>query len=518
MQTLLLSILFVCLLVDIGLVLFTLTRPDRKRTSSFSALCLVLLIYTLGYMAEVFAVSPESAFVALVVENFSIPLIAPLYMLTSFSLFVPSRYRNSYLIWAMAYGLIFFTIVLTNEFHQMYYTSIEIASTNSYYYLQLGRGPLFFLNQGIAIVCMFTSYSIMLNRFFRGSKKLRRQMAFFIVGSVVTFIANVLNFSGLLPAGLDPTPIAMTLSLVLFSISFLTDDLMDVVVRARNMGLETMENAFVVLDTDADFLYCNQSAARLFPDLQHFEGTEPITDVENWPEELTNLAGAQHSVFTLTQNGKERNYRANIREINSWNAKQIGLSVIIQDITEETRLIHQLEALATTDSLTGILNRRRFFEMIDRELEAARRFGRTTALIMFDLDHFKRINDAYGHNIGDEVLKGAVSAISAQLRVYDVFGRVGGEEFLIFTQSPGQNGLMSFAERLRSTLEKLQVNCDDNSVQFTASFGITEILPGEDINLAFKRADAAMYRAKREGRNRVAFDDQNGSIPENSND
>ena len=143
--------------------------------------------------------------------------------------------------------------------------------------------------------------------------------------------------------------------------------------------------------------------------------------------------------------------------------------------------------------------------MIERELEIARRHNYTTELIMFDIDNFKKVNDVYGHNIGDLVLKEAVKVVRANLRSYDIFGRMGGEEFIIFTKNPGREGLVSFAERLRETLEELQINSDKGTVRLTASFGISEIPPNGNFKDALNKADLAMYCSNNEGRNRVSM-------------
>lgn len=502
------DVLLVCLVillaVDIGIIFFSITRYDRKRASCFTILCGMVLVYTLGYVAELYATTADAARVALVVENFSIPGIPGFFLLTYISMFLPMKYRLWYNAAATAYGLIFFIIVLTNGLHQLYYTSVEMVFSGGHYFVKLGRGPLYFVNQAVAVVLMVATYISILLQFVRGSKKLRRQMIYLIIGSLVSFIANLLNFSGLLPTGLDPTPFALTLGLAFFSISVIVDDLMDVVVQARNTAVETMDDAFIVLDNDADFLYCNQSAVDIFPALEAFQGTEPISGLENWPSELTSLQQDQQAAFSLSDENGVRHYRATVRKISGeWGEKPVGMSVVIHDTTEETLLFEKLEQLASTDPLTDILNRRRFFEMAQRELGASKRKSETTALIMFDIDYFKKINDNYGHDIGDIALKKVASTVCGQLREYDIFGRIGGEEFAIFTQSPGREGLLSFVSRLRKAIEDLQVECETGSIRLTASFGIYEIPPGGKIEDAFKKADLAMYRAKAEGRNKV---------------
>lgn len=502
MQTTLLGVLFFCLFIDLGLVLFTVTRPDRRRTASFNILCFVLTIYTLGYIVEVLATTADEAFLALIMENFAIAQIAPFFFLTSISFFAPQRYRHWQIAVAGLYGVAVFMIVAANPMHGLYYTSIEMIFSGGSHFTRLGRGILFFANQATAFALMLIAYYMLLKRFIRGSRKLRRQMLFFLIGATISFASNCLNITGVLPPGVDPTPIAMSVGLVCFSMSFLQDDLMDVVVRAKDNAVETMDSAFVVVDTDGGFLYCNKAAIRLFPVLRTFQGTEAMSTVEHWPRGLRELREGDELHFELGAEDERSYYRARVRKLFR-RSSAMGFSISIDDVTEQTHLIQKLEELATTDPLTGIFNHRYFFELVEREMKIAERFSRTTAFITFDIDHFKRINDEYGHLAGDDVLKELTAQICSQLRVYDVFGRVGGEEFMIFTQSNGADRLVAFAERLRKGVEDMRVMTEKGTICFTASFGICEMLPGAELSAARERADAAMYRAKQGGRNRV---------------
>jgi len=158
-----------------------------------------------------------------------------------------------------------------------------------------------------------------------------------------------------------------------------------------------------------------------------------------------------------------------------------------------------LEELANTDPLTQLPNRRALYLAIGGLLESAAR-GTPGSLILFDLDHFKSINDTFGHNAGDEVLIGTARLLRATLRPGDQLGRWGGEEFLIAL--PGVSGVQAeqIAERLRALLEAARFA---EVGQVTASFGVTACLPDDDLTRCTARADAALYRAKAAGRNRV---------------
>ena len=159
-----------------------------------------------------------------------------------------------------------------------------------------------------------------------------------------------------------------------------------------------------------------------------------------------------------------------------------------------------LEELVTTDALTGALNRRKFNELTQAELERARRYGHPLALFILDIDHFKRVNDTYGHEAGDQVLVTLADILRAGIRATDSLARWGGEEFVVLSPGATVEGAAELAERLRAAAAAH----DHVSVgKVTASFGVTQHCVGETPDELFARADEALYRAKDGGRDRV---------------
>ena len=163
-----------------------------------------------------------------------------------------------------------------------------------------------------------------------------------------------------------------------------------------------------------------------------------------------------------------------------------------------------LRELATTDGLTGVANRRQFLARAEEELARVQRFDQPAALLMLDLDHFKRINDTHGHAAGDAVLIAFTATVNDALRKVDCVGRMGGEEFAVLLTGCEIGDAHLFAERLRQLVADLKVNCDHQDIGVTVSIGIAS-MQRADVSPAsvLERADAALYRAKVAGRNRV---------------
>jgi len=171
-----------------------------------------------------------------------------------------------------------------------------------------------------------------------------------------------------------------------------------------------------------------------------------------------------------------------------------------KDVTDRVRMEDEIRRVAHTDWLTGVANRLSLGNTLEAEIERSQRYGRPLSLIMFDLDHFKAVNDQYGHEAGDEVLKALAQTVSAELRDADTLGRWGGEEFIIVVPETRLVGATALAEKLRqavSTMSVPGVPC------VTASFGVAELASGDSAKLLARRADEAMYQAKQAGRDRV---------------
>ncbi len=167
----------------------------------------------------------------------------------------------------------------------------------------------------------------------------------------------------------------------------------------------------------------------------------------------------------------------------------------------------RLEQLAQTDPLTQLLNRRALTERITAEMERALRYDSTLALLMIDLDHFKRVNDTYGHLVGDDVLRDVAKLLVDTIRVSDIVARYGGEEFLVLLPETDDAGAESFADRIRAAVEEHDFTDggEHPQLRLTASIGVA-MYPAarvESVEDLFARADAALYRAKADGRNRV---------------
>jgi diguanylate cyclase (GGDEF)-like protein len=175
----------------------------------------------------------------------------------------------------------------------------------------------------------------------------------------------------------------------------------------------------------------------------------------------------------------------------------------IRDVTENQRTVERLNEMAMLDSLTGIYNRRSFIQTAEEALIKANNLHHPMSVMMLDVDLFKRVNDQYGHQEGDQVLIRLSNEMTSSFRKSDVIARIGGEEFAVLLEFTTLENGVKLAEKFRKRFEKVKFNHEDGTFYCTISIGVSSLLPNETFSDFMKRSDEALYEAKETGRNKV---------------
>lgn len=517
------ALLLITFMGNSALTVFSIKRKDNSRSAYFALFTLAAAMYSLGYMLLELSESYDAVINALRVANLGIPLIGP-----GFSLIVLSLFRPRLIKWWMApglliYGAVMFMFAMFADVSGIYYSSVEtgnlakIAGSSGAYVIK--SGIIYWIQRGFGLACMCATHFVFLQYFINGNKKFRTRTRYILIGFSLAVAANITLIIIAVAFPLRHifviTPFIFTILFMPFFINLAKHQPLNTAAIASNTAIEIMNDAIIITDDDWGFLSCNASAKLLFPSLSSYEENEPIINIKDWPDELAfiteDFAAADcEKVFTRTdETGKIITYKATINKINKSEGCITGWYIVIRDATDVTNLVNQLEGLATTDPLTGVANRRYFLERVHRELIMAERLNLSNALIMYDIDDFKKVNDTYGHVAGDTVLCAVVDTIKRQLRSYDILGRYGGEEFVIFTTATEEDMIYKFAMRLCKAIEKTPITYEDITISVTASFGAVQIYPGDTFEDAMLAVDSAMYKAKHNGKNQVMI----GVIP-----
>jgi diguanylate cyclase (GGDEF)-like protein len=198
-----------------------------------------------------------------------------------------------------------------------------------------------------------------------------------------------------------------------------------------------------------------------------------------------------------------RSFDRETLKLAEWIAAQAGIAF------ENARLHDEVRRQATTDELTALVNRRRFIEALELELERAKMFRTPLTVVLADLDDFKRINDSFGHHAGDYALRAFGELLRNHVRDVDVAGRIGGEEFAVFLPETRVEAATAVAARMREALASSRITLPEGAqIRLTASFGIAESVSGQSTDELLRQADAALYEAKRAGKNRFTVAQQ----------
>ncbi len=236
------------------------------------------------------------------------------------------------------------------------------------------------------------------------------------------------------------------------------------------------------------------------------------------PQEAAKIMDAiQHTIETgkiqvveykiPVQTGTERWFEGRIALMEKTENGRSKVVIMATDTTERVQLYQEVQRLANLDVLTGCFNRRHFMEKATEEVSRAMRYNHPLSLLMMDIDHFKGLNDRFGHQMGDQVLCKLVLVCQKQVRSEDLLGRYGGEEFVVLMPETGAAGARLVSERLREKIEKMVINTPETKCSITVSVGLTCLEKGFDkkntLDTLIRSADKALYAAKAAGRNCV---------------
>ncbi len=493
-----------------GLALYAGATYTAPGTKSYVGLMCSVAIYCFGYALELNQSTLQGMFYALRFEYLGIPFLPVFWVIlalqyTGYGPVLPKWFYKSLFV----LPIITVLLINTNSLHHLHYSSMELNTAGPFPVVKFSKGIWYHVNIFYMDVCFFVGNLLFLRMMLRSVGRTRKQAVAMFVASIIPWVGDFIYQSGLMPYNIDLVPFTFTMVGPLFGLALFRFKMFDFVPIARHTVFDYVKDPVIVLDNADRLADFNRAAARVFDTLssraigsatQHFLYNCPelrryISSEQNVSEEIELICNNVYHVFELS-----------VVPIEGKGRQPVGRVFILHDITKAHQLLEQLREQAITDGLTGIYNHRYFMELSDKLLQQMIRYGRAASLIIMDLDHFKRVNDHYGHLAGDEVLRRTAALLQGILRDSDVFGRYGGEEFVFFLPETEPDTAMQLAERLRRALAEQEVDTEGQKIRISGSFGVAGyVRAGEDssLELLCKRADKALYAAKEKGRDRV---------------
>lgn len=502
-------IVFLTGFFSVGLTAYSFSR----RHSEESALPLAALmgasgIYMVGNGLMLQQTDAASAFQYICLEYFGIAFIPACFIALAVT-FSPKRrqFFAPLVPVAVVISVLLLVAVLTNDWHHLYYTAITMDTSGPFPTVRLTRGPLSLIKTIYFMAAMVFAIIRYAKRIFDTGGIDSERMALFIAAFALGVISQIVALSGIVPWNLDVFPLFLLPICTLMAYGIRNKDLFDIGSRASKLVVNAMGDAVLVILGDGTILDANPAVRRFFPEADTKLTGENLKTLSPDLAALCEKLECGSSGEIVIKSGEESLFASvDMLQISGTGRKRAGVALILHDTTEAKRHVTLLEELVIHDGLTGCYTRRHWLSIAERELVRSRRNLRPFAVIMIDIDHFKKINDTRGHAVGDVVLKNVTDAIQAHLRSTDSLGRLGGEEFAVLLPETTLDTAIVTAERLRLTVESLSslTGAGDFPVQVTISLGVTDSTGNEEnMSVILRHADQALYDAKKNRRNRV---------------
>lgn len=477
-------------------------KRNSPKSLYFTLMNLAMFLYTIGYFLEITSTTQSAAITALKLEYFGLPFIAPFSFLFIMDFCGKTLRKFWQIISLFILPYIVCVLSYTWESNHILFGNLEYTQ-HPLPHLIITPSPMYVIAFTYAAILLTMGVIVMIQKYIHADHNFKKQARLLFIGASLPLATSCLALFGLSPFDFDFTPIMLTVTLSILAHSIFRLDLLALVPYAKDDILENMNDAFILIDYSGNLLDFNKAAHHIFPVLDSSILGTQLLKLDQL-KEIISPGNLKTNEFTMQIDGETKYYRTSNSVVNYQN-KAIGICIIIYDVTEIRILMNELNEIATFDALTSIYNRGTFFRLANHEFEHIKKYDLSGALIMMDIDYFKRINDTYGHLCGDIVLKGVADILKKRFRSNDLYARYGGEELCAFLNNTSLEQAHIIAESIRKTIEETVFESDGKTFHITISVGIGVYDSNKHKNLEalILTADNALYRAKEGGRNRV---------------
>lgn len=397
-----------------------------------------------------------------------------------------------------------FIMVITNDWHHLHYRLLELDPILGAPFVDQVEGPWYMVHGVFSFSCMMTAFLVACARWRETHATYKPQLLTLIIGQMIPIMVTFLYLINVTPTGVDPVPMVLWLTSLLYWWAIKSSRLFSVMPVAKDIIFNNMSDGVVVLNSTKHLVEYNATFEKMMPDVRQTMIGTSFTQIwhriTHTPSAFEFTTSSHTQIIKLHLNNKEMIYQIRILPLQHLQ-QETGYLMIFSDMTEIMHLQMQLKHQVYHDELTQIYNRRAFFEKCSTLLAHAQNNQTPFTILLLDIDHFKYVNDTYGHHIGDEVIKHIVDQCLAILPDDALFARYGGEEFVVALNGYSNAESMNLAHVLREGI----ANAPYNSLQVTISMGVALLHHerNETLQQLLNQADSALYTAKRLGRNHV---------------
>jgi diguanylate cyclase (GGDEF)-like protein len=466
-----------------------------------------ITIYCFAAAFGLTATTLEQVKIWTIIQYIGMPISSPLGLLFIMQ-YLGMKLTKKQLIAILTIPVISFFMVVTNDIHHLHYKKFEMDPVLGapYTYLEIG---IWYAVHGIyTFGCMFVAFFLLISRWRETDKAYRLQLVALLFGQFVPMITAFLYLVGVTPKGIDPVPMVLWLTSLLYLWAINSSRMFSIMPIAKDAIFNSINDGVIVLDEAHRLIEYNQACQKMFPKLDKsrlgIDFNQLCIELTGEPVPFHLEASASTQEIQLGDNQSQRIYQVRTSSLQHANNSK-GLLIIFTDITELKTLQVKLEHQAYYDELTQIYNRRAFFEKCEAEFAAAKNSTIPYTVVLMDVDYFKQVNDTYGHAIGDQLLRHVAKVCQLLIGENMLFARYGGEEFVLALKGCTAIEGERIANQMRKHVEKNPLIVPEGIISITLSGGVAEANQKEDETLyqILNKADKALYMAKEGGRNQV---------------
>lgn len=493
--------LFISAIITGGLAWYAASLRGVPGLRSFRLSLLITSLWSIFYAIELLLPTLSGKIIASNLAYTVIAILPLAWLSTVMNYTNRGREYNRLLPALVIIPVLTILLVWTNSLHHVFTRQFNLDIDGTFAVLKTQHGPWFWVHTVYSYILLVFAAAFLLILLMRTRKRYLGQPITLLLGMAIPVIWNVLYISGLIPSQrLDLTPYLYSLSGLIFLLGLGYWRLFDILPVARDVVMDAMSDAVIVADYHGRVVDLNQAACRIFNWQNERELiSQPIEKVfADWPTMVGLLSAEKpRQVELMVKDGqKPKYYLVNMEPVQDMQGYSLGRMILLHDITERKHMEEELRRLSVTDPLTGLANRRKFFNALNSEFGRARKYQSSYCLIMLDLDHYKSINDRFSHLTGDEALKLAADAIRKTARKTDQAARYGGDEFVLLLPNTQEADAVRLAEDLREAIHHCELTVGEH---LAVSAGVAMYHPDDrDSEDVLARADQALYLAKKD--------------------
>ncbi len=498
--------------VFLFLFIFITIRYRSRHAVLYAVICLLVSLKSFGYGCSLNADSLEKLAFSLSLE------FAGYIFIPAFWIFAALTYGKKDDTSSLCIFIIFFVpvitffLALTTSYHGLYYSKLNYSTYRGFVISEVTYGPAYYLF--IIHACIVAVVSVWL--YFKTWKQSRYAFSsaafYLLIGTLSPIVVYVISLSNLLSTPYDITALGFIGLAAAYYYAFSKFGCPDLINIARSRIFDGIFEGILVIDAKERIIDYNTAAQNTFSWLSP----------ESLGQKLSGFEGGQdmcaqtldHFYLQLWIEDELRYFSFSTTPVNSSQhllskkegGKTYGKIYVFQDITDQKHTLDELHFMASHDALSGLFNRRKIMEEAEKDFYRFERYGAQLSVMMMDIDHFKHVNDFYGHLAGDIVIQNMSAICKDRLRISDSVGRYGGEEFLFLLSETDLESALIVAESLRSSIENSTVYYEGRVIRITVSIGVASTSGmNQPFNLTklINMSDRALLQAKNDGRNRI---------------